>query len=95
MAPIDTVEFVRQRRRGALNSVQLAFLMDSYKRQWSKKHKMTFLAKRSGSPTLNGAPMAPTASQESASSASSVGHALKESLTKVFRFTKKQSSIPE
>jgi hypothetical protein len=39
MSPIDAVEFVRQRRRGALNSVQLAFLMDTYKRQFSKKTK--------------------------------------------------------
>ena len=36
MPAVDTVEFVRKKRRGALNTVQLGYLMDSYKRQWKK-----------------------------------------------------------
>ncbi|KAJ3280296.1 Protein tyrosine phosphatase type IVA 1 [Borealophlyctis nickersoniae] len=36
MAPIDAIEFIRRRRRGAFNSVQLSYLMDSYKRFWKK-----------------------------------------------------------
>ena len=49
MSPIDCVEFVRQRRRGALNTVQLTFLMDTYKKQWTKKAGK----KRSSSPVLS------------------------------------------
>ncbi|KAJ3213562.1 Protein tyrosine phosphatase type IVA 1 [Dinochytrium kinnereticum] len=36
MTPLDAVEFVRKRRRGAFNSVQLSHLIDSYKRVWKK-----------------------------------------------------------
>ncbi|KAI8835518.1 tyrosine phosphatase IVA1 [Chytridium lagenaria] len=36
MVPLDAVEFVRKRRRGAFNSVQLTHLVDSYKRVWKK-----------------------------------------------------------
>ncbi|KAJ3064558.1 Protein tyrosine phosphatase type IVA 2, partial [Quaeritorhiza haematococci] len=52
MSPLDTIEFVRRRRRGAFNSVQLSFLLDSYKRQWSKKSgKLGFKTnKRASSP---------------------------------------------
>ncbi|KAJ1568856.1 Protein tyrosine phosphatase prl-1 [Cladochytrium tenue] len=53
MAPLDAVEFIRRRRRGAFNTVQLAYLVDSYRRSWTKKSlKMSsFLAsKRTVSP---------------------------------------------
>ncbi|KAI8813632.1 protein-tyrosine phosphatase-like protein [Cladochytrium replicatum] len=65
MEPLDAVEFIRRRRRGALNSVQLQWLVDTYKRTWHKtsrlggisvgtgtssSNKYGFL-KRSGSPT--------------------------------------------
>ncbi|KAJ3127486.1 hypothetical protein HK098_006264 [Nowakowskiella sp. JEL0407] len=53
MEPLDTVEFIRRRRRGALNSVQLQYLVDTYKRQWNKKggSKLSlFVNKRSSSP---------------------------------------------
>lgn len=36
MTPLDTVEFIRKRRRGALNSVQLNWLVDKYRRQYRK-----------------------------------------------------------
>ncbi|RKO92533.1 protein-tyrosine phosphatase-like protein, partial [Blyttiomyces helicus] len=36
MEPLDAVSFIRQRRRGAFNSVQLSYLVDTYKRQWKK-----------------------------------------------------------
>ncbi|KAJ3104945.1 Protein tyrosine phosphatase type IVA 1 [Phlyctochytrium planicorne] len=39
MSPLDAVEFVRRRRRGAFNSVQLTYLIDSYKRVWKKSGK--------------------------------------------------------
>jgi hypothetical protein len=35
--PLDAVAFIRKRRRGALNSLQLQFLVDEYKRRASKK----------------------------------------------------------
>ncbi|KAJ3304911.1 hypothetical protein HDU76_005104 [Blyttiomyces sp. JEL0837] len=37
MAPLDAVDYVRKRRRGAFNSVQLTYLVDSYKRSWTSK----------------------------------------------------------
>jgi len=40
MQPLDAIEFIRRRRRGAFNSVQLQFLVDSYKRSWSKSSGM-------------------------------------------------------
>lgn len=81
MTPIDSVEYVRKRRRGALNTVQLQFLMDSYKKQWAKKSfKPSFLSsKRLGSPGTN---------NESANSSSAFS-GLKDSLNKVFRFNRK------
>ena len=33
LTPLDAVDFIRKRRRGAFNSVQLQFLVDSYKRR--------------------------------------------------------------
>ncbi|KAI8825012.1 protein-tyrosine phosphatase-like protein [Fimicolochytrium jonesii] len=41
MVPLDAVEFVRRRRRGALNSVQLSWMVDSYKRQWKRSATKT------------------------------------------------------
>ncbi|KAJ3194329.1 Protein tyrosine phosphatase type IVA 1 [Irineochytrium annulatum] len=51
MAPLDAVEFIRRQRRGAFNTVQLAYLVDSYKRSWKKSVKLgSLLTKRSVSP---------------------------------------------
>ncbi|KAJ3105292.1 Protein tyrosine phosphatase type IVA 3 [Phlyctochytrium bullatum] len=36
MEPLSAVEFVRRRRRGAFNSVQLSHLVESYKKVWKK-----------------------------------------------------------
>ncbi|KAJ3102921.1 hypothetical protein HDU96_009466 [Phlyctochytrium bullatum] len=36
MAPLDAVEFVRKRRRGAFNSVQLTHLVEGYRKVWKK-----------------------------------------------------------
>ncbi|KAJ3076000.1 Protein tyrosine phosphatase type IVA 1 [Podochytrium sp. JEL0797] len=36
MTPIDAVEYVRTRRRGAFNTVQLNYLVNDYKRSWKK-----------------------------------------------------------
>ena len=36
MTPLDAIEFVRKKRRGAFNSKQITFL-DGYKRQRAKK----------------------------------------------------------
>ncbi len=55
MPPLDTIEFVRRRRRGAFNSVQLQYLIESYKKQWGKKSSkgigFSKNSKRSSSPT--------------------------------------------
>ncbi|KAI9336024.1 protein-tyrosine phosphatase-like protein [Zopfochytrium polystomum] len=59
MAPLDAVEFIRRRRRGAFNTVQLSYLVDTYKRMWTKKTtKMSFLSKRSVSPNVAAGPAA-------------------------------------
>ncbi|KAJ1528268.1 Protein tyrosine phosphatase type IVA 1, partial [Nowakowskiella sp. JEL0078] len=56
LSPLDAVEYIRRRRRGALNSVQLQYLVESYKKQWyTKRANLTlggFLSKRS-SPVLS------------------------------------------
>ncbi len=56
MAPIDAVEFVRNRRRGAFNTVQLNFLVDSYNKQWHKrKQKLgVAMAKDSSNSSIKG-----------------------------------------
>ncbi|KAJ3416057.1 Protein tyrosine phosphatase prl-1 [Chytridiales sp. JEL 0842] len=36
MKPLDAVDFVRKRRRGAFNNVQLTYLVENYKRMWKK-----------------------------------------------------------
>jgi protein-tyrosine phosphatase len=36
MTPLDAIDFVRRRRRGAFNSVQLTYLVDSYRKMWKK-----------------------------------------------------------
>ncbi|KND04669.1 uncharacterized protein SPPG_00384 [Spizellomyces punctatus DAOM BR117] len=79
MAPLDAVEFVRRRRRGALNSVQLNWIVDSYKRQWKKGNKSVggFLSKRPSSPQL-----------EKDNASVHVSLSLKESFGRVFRFRK-------
>ena len=84
MTPIDAIEFVRRRRRGAFNTVQLQHLMDSYKRQYKKSGKMTFRNKNSPS---NSATPANNPSKESSGSSF-----LRESLSRVFRFNKKNGN---
>ncbi|EGF82155.1 hypothetical protein BATDEDRAFT_16063 [Batrachochytrium dendrobatidis JAM81] len=37
MAPLDAVAFVRKYRRGAFNSIQLTYLVDTYKRSYNKR----------------------------------------------------------
>ena len=60
MSALDAVTFIRSRRRGALNSLQLQWLVDTYKRR-SKKPSGLF-SKRSISPDkLMGNPMGPPA----------------------------------
>ncbi|KAJ3005372.1 Protein tyrosine phosphatase type IVA 1 [Thoreauomyces humboldtii] len=65
MTPLDAVEYVRRRRRGALNSVQLAWIVDSYKRQSSSSASRVkaslphgampaFFSKRSASASSSG-----------------------------------------
>ena len=101
LTPLDAVDYVRKRRRGAFNSVQLQYLVDSYKRRNSGSWKMgeaakAFFGRRASPPPLGGFPTPPAVVRsESASSdrsgdsmASSV-QSLKESLNKVcFEFGK-------
>ncbi|CEP20091.1 hypothetical protein [Parasitella parasitica] len=37
MKPLDAIEFIRERRRGAFNKPQIAYLLDSYKRTLKPK----------------------------------------------------------
>ncbi|KAJ3406300.1 Protein tyrosine phosphatase prl-1 [Chytriomyces hyalinus] len=37
MTPLDAVEYVRARRRGAFNTIQLSYLVETYKRSFVKK----------------------------------------------------------
>jgi hypothetical protein len=83
MTPIDAIEFVRRRRRGAFNTVQLQYLMDSYKRQYKKSGKMTFRNKNSPSNNLTTSNNPPKESS---------GSFLRESLSRVFRFNKKNGN---
>ncbi len=48
MPALDAVAFIRSRRRGALNSLQLQWLVDTYKRR--AKKPALFFGKRSNSP---------------------------------------------
>lgn len=49
LEPLDAVAFVRKCRRGALNSHQLQFLVDTYKRRSTKR--LPFFSKQPVSPT--------------------------------------------
>ncbi|KAJ3095674.1 Protein tyrosine phosphatase type IVA 1 [Physocladia obscura] len=49
MTSIEAVEYVRVRRRGAFNSVQLNYLVDSYKRTFAKKVGLVHGGSGSGS----------------------------------------------
>jgi protein-tyrosine phosphatase len=52
MIPLDTIEYVRKRRRGAFNSVQLQYLLEGYKKVKGSK-KGGKIGKRGGSPPAN------------------------------------------
>ncbi|KAJ1340407.1 hypothetical protein BSLG_005000 [Batrachochytrium salamandrivorans] len=57
MAPLDAVAFVRKYRRGAFNSIQLQYLVDTYKKSYNKRPSAfsNFLSgKRSTSGLPNG-----------------------------------------
>lgn len=81
MPPLDTIEFVRRRRRGAFNSVQLQYLIESYKKQWGKKASKgigsAFIknSKRSSSPTNNATNFAADAGGASGSGSAAVADA--------------------
>lgn len=49
MIPLDAIEYVRKRRRGAFNSVQLQYLLEGYKKSKGSK-KGGKNGKRGGSP---------------------------------------------
>jgi hypothetical protein len=66
MTPLDAVEFVRKKRRGALNAKQITFL-DTYKRQRTKKSTFfTRLFSSSRSSTPQPAAPAPAAAAAAA-----------------------------
>ncbi|KAJ3096572.1 Protein tyrosine phosphatase prl-1 [Phlyctochytrium planicorne] len=59
MTPLDAVELVRRRRRGAFNTIQLSHLVDGYKRMWKKPTSKFFSSgtgnggRRASSPTFS------------------------------------------
>jgi len=52
MTPLNAMEFVRKKRRGAFNSKQIAFL-DDYKRQRSKKGTLRIFSRFFSSSSRN------------------------------------------
>jgi len=97
MSPLDTIEYVRRRRRGAFNTVQLQYLMESYKPRMKKsKGRMTFGSsnKRPSSPTNSQS--SKESSNEFANGASGSGapiadHVIKESTSLFGRLATKFS----
>ena len=41
MTPLDAIELIRNKRRGAFNSVQLQYLIEDYKKRVKKNKKTT------------------------------------------------------
>lgn len=85
MAPLDTIEFIRKRRRGALNSVQLTWLVDNYKRQF-KKGKPTFTIPHPSSSSSQGGNGSGDGSSKST---------LRESFGRMFKLSKTKSTSSE
>ncbi|KAJ3226541.1 Protein tyrosine phosphatase type IVA 1 [Chytriomyces hyalinus] len=48
MSPLDAVEYVRARRRGAFNTIQLNYLVETYKRSFVKKASGVSASKMGG-----------------------------------------------
>ena len=93
MTPLDAVEYVRKRRRGAFNTVQLQYLVDNYKRRNSGSWKnmgeaaKAFFGKRASPPPM----MSRSESASSDMTSSTFQDTIRESISKVFR---KKSSSP-
>jgi protein tyrosine phosphatase type 4A len=101
LTPLDAVDYIRKRRRGAFNSVQLQYLVDNYKKRPSSSWKMgeaakAFFGRRGSTPpplnqqTLLTAPAPAVSRSESIGSdrSDSLGSvlSLKESFSKVWLF---------
>ncbi|KAJ3042615.1 Protein tyrosine phosphatase type IVA 1 [Rhizophlyctis rosea] len=69
MTPLDAIDYIRRRRRGAFNSVQLTYLVDTYKRNWTKKSSTS--ARMSGINFLSTVRRSPT--PESSAAGGNVG----------------------
>ncbi|KAJ3389293.1 Protein tyrosine phosphatase type IVA 3 [Lobulomyces angularis] len=92
MVPLDTIEYVRRRRRGAFNSIQLQWLVDTYKRQWGKKS-----SRKIGFGHAGKRPSSPSSSRDGNDNQNSEVNTppSKEStsiLGKLFKFNKKNNS---
>ncbi|KAJ3212093.1 Protein tyrosine phosphatase type IVA 1 [Entophlyctis luteolus] len=70
MTPLEAIEYVRRQRRGAFNSVQLAYLAESYK-----------MMRKKGTPLLS----AKTADTASSADLKKKSSGIFGSLTKVFK----------
>ncbi|KAF9433963.1 Protein tyrosine phosphatase type IVA 1 [Entomortierella beljakovae] len=81
MANLDTIEFIRRRRRGCFNSNQIQYI-DGYKRGKILKHT---LGSGSVAPSFNGSGTASSSSSVNGSSGLSVAGSVKNGLTKMFR----------
>jgi hypothetical protein len=72
MSPLDTIEYVRRRRRGAFNTVQLGWLMETYKPKGKKSKRGIGFGKRPSSPTDGGNTPVSVAQPETAPVATSL-----------------------
>ena len=87
LTPLDAVDYVRKRRRGAFNSFQLQYIVDAYKRRNSGSWKMGEAARsffgRKASPPPVMKRSASASSEKSGESGSSSVQSLRESFNKV------------
>ncbi|KAL2915970.1 Protein tyrosine phosphatase type IVA 2 [Polyrhizophydium stewartii] len=101
MAPLDAIALVRKHRRGAFNSIQLQYLVDTYKRSFNKRSTSfsNFLsgmrsasASRDDVSAAAAAPATAASGSHSAGGSPSAGSGLRNSLSKVFGGLRRDTS---
>ena len=60
--PIDAIEFIRRKRRGAFNNRQITYLVDQYKRTSGSRSRTSGLRSGMATPSSQSPPHGPTAS---------------------------------
>ncbi|KAJ1677475.1 hypothetical protein EV182_006096, partial [Spiromyces aspiralis] len=62
MDPIDAIEFIRRKRRGAFNNRQITYLVDQYKRSTGSRSRTNGLRSGAATPSSQSPPHGPTVS---------------------------------